>query len=324
VLLGNGDGTFQAAVSYSVDKYPRITFADMNRDGKLDLVVAGMVGGGTGTGRVLLGNGNGTFQKEVGYTFGGGGSVTSLTAVDVNQDGKPDVLVTSECQGANCQTSATGAVFVLLGNGDGTVQSAVSYLSGGELANSVTMGDVNGDGNPDIVVSNRCATSTNCSLGSGTIGVLLSKGDGTFQGPAIYHLKSQIVVSAALGDLNGDGKLDMLESGCGPGPCGEVGVFLNTLLVPTKTTLASSLDPSHVNQSVTFTATVTGLYAGKTTGSVTFKQGTTVLGTAPVVGGKATLTHVFAKSGTFSISGNFSGDSNNKASTGFVSQVVNP
>jgi hypothetical protein len=133
-------------------------------------------------------------------------------------------------------------------------------------------------------------------------------------------LKLQIVLSAALADLNGDGKLDMVESGC----CGEVGVLINSLQVPTKTTLASSLDPSHVNQAVTFTATVTGLYAGKTTGSVTFEQGTTVLGTAPVVGGKATLTHVFTKAGEFSISGNFSGDSNNKASTAFVSQVVTP
>jgi hypothetical protein len=186
----------------------------------------------------------------------------------------------------------------------------------------VTMGDVNGDGNPDIVISNDYAIGTNCRAGNGNIGVLLSRGDGTFQGPAIYHLKPQTVLAGALGDVNGDRKLDMLESGCGSS-C-EVGVFINTLLVPTKTTLASSLDPSHVNQSVTFTATVTGLYAGKTTGSVTFKQGTIVLGTAPVVGGKATLTHVFTKAGQFSINGTFLGDSNNKASTVFVSQVVSP
>jgi hypothetical protein len=285
-------------------------------------VVAAIAGNATGTGGVLLGNGDGTFQKEVGYTFDGTLALTSLTAVDVNRDGKPDVLVTTQCRGSHYCSSTTGGVFVLLGNGDGTVQSAVSYSSGGQYPNSVTMGDVNGDGNSDIVVSNLCATGTNCSFSTGTIGVLLSRGDGTFQGPAIYHLKPRDIISAALGDVNGDGKLDMLENGGSGGS--DVGVFINTLQVQTKTTLASSLDPSHVNQAVTFTATVTGLYAGKTTGSVTFKQGTIVLGTAPVVGGKATLTHVFTKAGTFSISGNFSGDSNNKASTAFVSQVVSP
>ncbi|MGO8794836.1 MAG: choice-of-anchor tandem repeat GloVer-containing protein [Candidatus Sulfotelmatobacter sp.] len=88
-------------------------------------------------------------------------------------------------------------------------------------------------------------------------------------------------------------------------------------------TLTSALNPSFVDQSVTFTAVVSG--SGATpTGSVTFEEGTTALGTATLAKGKATLKHKFTTSGTFSIVANYSGDSNyNAASSTPVSQVVN-
>ncbi len=55
-----------------------------------------------------------------------------------------------------------GTVGVLLGNGDGTFQTAVTYDSGGYEAISVAVADVNGDGKPDLVVANRCADNTCC------------------------------------------------------------------------------------------------------------------------------------------------------------------
>jgi pimeloyl-ACP methyl ester carboxylesterase len=89
------------------------------------------------------------------------------------------------------------------------------------------------------------------------------------------------------------------------------------------TTLSSSANPSNVNQTVTLTATVTGSYGGTPTGSVTFQQGPTVLGTAPLVNAQGTLTQTFPKPGTFNIKAAYSGDSNYKASTSLqLSQIV--
>ena len=104
---------------------------------------------------VLLGNGDGTFQAAV--TYGSGGySPSSVAVADVNGDGKPDLVVANSCLGQNCDTN--GSVGVLLGNGDGTFQTAVTYGSGGEATSSVAVADVNGDGKPDMVVANRCVS----------------------------------------------------------------------------------------------------------------------------------------------------------------------
>ena len=139
-----------------------VTTADLTKDGKLDLVLAN---GGVG---VLLGNGDGTFQAEVNYASGGD-NADSVAVADVNGDGIPDLLVANECAG-DCEFDGNGAVGVLLGNGDGTFQAAVSYYTGGLSAYSVAVGDVNEDGKPDLVVANL-----------DSVGVLLGNGDGTFQ-----------------------------------------------------------------------------------------------------------------------------------------------
>ena len=185
VLLGNGDGTFQTAVTYGSGGYETLSLAvgDLNGDGKPDLVVANECASSTncvnGTVGVLLGNGDGTFQTAV--TYGSGGYDTlSLAVGDVNGDGKPDLVV------ANCGYCGTGndSVGVLLGNGDGTFQTAVPYDSGGSTSRSVAVGDVNGDGKPDLVVANQCVISSNCM--NGLVGVLLGNGDGTFQAAVTY------------------------------------------------------------------------------------------------------------------------------------------
>jgi uncharacterized repeat protein (TIGR03803 family) len=88
------------------------------------------------------------------------------------------------------------------------------------------------------------------------------------------------------------------------------------------TVLVSSTNPSDVNQSVTLTATVTGQYGGMPTGSVTFQQGTTVLGTVPLVNSQTTLTQTFSKSGTIYIKATYSGDSNYKATASELPQIV--
>jgi hypothetical protein len=217
VRLGNGDGTFQSAATYDSGggATTGLAVADVNHDGKLDIVVAncsatpssdcadGIVG-------VLLGNGNGTFRPAVTYSTGGFGA-TAVTVADVNGDGKPDVIVANEWLG--CIACATGGVGVLLGNGNGTFQSAVTYNSGGYGVWSVAVADVNGDGKPDVILTDCTLSSENfCFAGSGLVGVLLGNGNGTFQPVVTYDSGGQIAVSVSVGDLNGDGKPDLVVS----------------------------------------------------------------------------------------------------------------
>ena len=79
---------------------------------------------------------------------------TSVAVADVNGDGKPDLVVANVCA-SSADDCANGTVGVLLGNGDGTFQTAVTYGSGGYEANSVAVADVNGDGKPDLLVANQ-------------------------------------------------------------------------------------------------------------------------------------------------------------------------
>jgi hypothetical protein len=212
VLLGNGNGTFGAANSYSSGGYEAqsIAVADVNKDGKPDLVVGNAIclpigACETGSVGVLLGNGDGTFQPVM--TYGGSGA-QSVAVADVNGDGKPDVIVAT-CGDSEC---ATGAVGLLLGNGDGTFQNTISYDSSGTGATSVAVGDVNGDGRPDLLVSNDCGNYGNYDCTTGTVGVLLNKGKGAFSAALNYNSGGYKSLAVAVADLNGDGKPDMVAT----------------------------------------------------------------------------------------------------------------
>ena len=188
-----------------------LAVADVNGDGKLDLILSSM----PGCVAVLLGSGEGTFQPAVCYYSGEGyeaAFTTSVAVADVNGDGRPDIVVANECDSfGNC---ATGAVGVLLGNGDGTFQRVVTYDSGGYTAMWVAIEDVNGDGKPDLVVANCSPTGQQCGVGlgepTGLVGVLLGNGDGTFQPVVTYGSGGTLAAWIAIADVNGDGKPDLL------------------------------------------------------------------------------------------------------------------
>jgi hypothetical protein len=179
VLLGNGDGTFQAVRSVSTIGNPSfVAVGDFNNDGKQDIAVGSGIGP-IGTVSILFGNGDGTFQAPIDTATGG---ATGLAVADFNGDGKLDLAVTSGVNG-----------MVLLGRGDGTF--TISYTTPTH-ATKVQAVDVNGDGILDVVFS-------------GIIGaVKLGNGDGTFRdGQA--NLQAFSGAFAVVGDFNGDGRPDL-------------------------------------------------------------------------------------------------------------------
>jgi hypothetical protein len=183
ILLGNGNGTFQAAINYPSGTNPlSVAVGDFNGDGKLDLVVANHDSKDVS---IFLGKGDGTFQAAVNYPTGT--SPRSVAVGDFNGDGKLDLVV----------ANGTG-VGILLGNGDGTFQTALDYGAGGN-PNFVAVGDFNGDGKLDLAVANS---------GSGNVSILLGNGDGTFQS-AVDYPAGPNPNSVTAGDFNGDGKLDL-------------------------------------------------------------------------------------------------------------------
>jgi len=242
----------------------------------------------------------------------------------VNGDGKPDLLV-ANCGSAPGQSCGFGGtVGVLLGNGDGTFQPAEKYDSGGLSANSVAIADVNGDGKLDLLVAAPywwCNSSGGCSA-NGAVAVLPGNGNGTFQAPVTFlggpHANVSAAVSIASADLNGDGKPDLVVSKTN----GFAAVLLNNFTAKTTTALRSSLNPSFVNQSVTFTATVTSNPPVADGESVTFYDGATALTSVALAGGTASYSTSSLAAKTHYIHAKYGGNIWRKPSTGTVQQVV--
>ena len=233
------DISFAASVPYGLGngEYPfAIVAADLNRDGKIDLVTADE----TGSYSLLLGNGDGTFQMPVAQALGA--NLTGAAVADFNGDGIPDLafsnnasnevlisigngdgtfnpsdqpvpvgfyplaLVSADVNGDGyadliAVNSLGNDVSVILGHGDGTFQTAVEYAAG-EFPYAIDVGDLNGDGYADVVVAN---------INDGTVSVLLGVGDGTFQATQAVP-SGDFPSGVAVGDFNGDGKLDLAVS----------------------------------------------------------------------------------------------------------------
>ncbi len=205
VLLGNGDGTFQPSVNYPAGAdIQSMAMSDLNADGAPDLVVACL---GSSTNRtspyiqVFLGSTNGTFRTLTNYSVRT--PFSSVAVGDFNRDGKPDVALAS----SGVPTNNSGAVSILLGNGDGTFAAAVDY-SAGIIPFEIHVGDFNGDGKADLLVANRGSGNTYTYTNS-SVSLLLGNGDGTVQN-AIANAVGLNLRFLAVGDLNGDGKLDFV------------------------------------------------------------------------------------------------------------------
>jgi hypothetical protein len=312
VLLGNGDGTFQTPISNGSGG-EQVVIADVNGDGKPDLVVAVECGPqgcsqpyNGGVVNVLLGNGDGTFQAPVSYNPGGLFTV-SVAVADVNGDGKPDLAVGNSCNYGYLCTN--GVVAVFLGNGDGTFEASGIYSSDGVqlglAAGEVAIGDVNGDGKPDLLVTNGC-TNGACE-GDGTVGVLLGNGDGTFQSPLTFDSGGARPYGLAVGDLRGDGRLDLAVANTSNS---TVGVLLNNTgpHPSTTTTLVPSVNPARPKEVVTYSATVTTQDGGAATGTVWFQDGGTTVAAVSVANNQAQFGTSYKTVGLHRMTAVYSGD----------------
>ncbi|HEY6765860.1 MAG TPA: VCBS repeat-containing protein [Candidatus Sulfotelmatobacter sp.] len=191
LLLGNGDGTFQGPVLVASFGTGPLLAADFNGDHKLDLAIVSGIDVA-----IKLGNGDGTFQAPVFYSLEFNVSVTALTAADFNGDGKLDLV------GLVAANASGGDLVVLLGNGDGTFKELKPEKNViGYEVRSIAVGDFNGDGKADLVVSNGASAS---------IQLFLGKGDGTFKPPQSWVGGGGPVV---ITDFNRDGKLDVASLG---------------------------------------------------------------------------------------------------------------
>jgi hypothetical protein len=297
VLLGNGDGTFQAHVDYGAGVGPYcVAVGDFSGNGILDLAVANYA---DDTMSVLLGNGDGSFQPQVVYPTGG---AISLAAGDFNGDGKLDLAVASN--------SSTVGIF--LGNGDGTFQPQVNYAAGSILF-AIVVGDFNGDGKLDLAVADY----------SRSVGLLLGNGDGTFQTHVEYPAGTA-PESLAVGDFTGNGQLDLAVDNYNSN-YSNVSVLLQTGRVPYKSTtvVTTSGSPSFVGQPVTFTATVTSIYGTIPNGeTVTIYDNGTAIGAGRTASGVATFTTSSLTAKTHTIKATYAGDAKFWTSFGTVKQVV--
>ncbi len=194
IALGNGNGTFPAPVvpDAAAMSVRGMAVADLNKDGNLDLITAS---GDAAPGQVIIqsGNGNGTFQSPLTVTLQG--VPTGVAIADLNHDGVLDFVVTN-------QQFEGGGVWVFLGHPGGTYAKPVFYQTG-NFPPAVSIGDVNGDGIPDLMVLGQQYHREIPSLF-----VLLGKGDGTFS-PAQSFAEGTSPVAMATGDFNGDGRLDI-------------------------------------------------------------------------------------------------------------------
>lgn len=282
VFLGNGDGTFKPAAVYDAGAFSNsglsAALADVNGDGKLDLVVnaAGKI-------NILLGNGDGTFQPPVEQSQMGG----YLSLADLNGDGKIDLAVDLGVFGVN----------VLLGKGDGTFQ-ARNYHDSQNSPSVVAFGDINGDGHPDMIVASECIDVT-CDNVTGGVSVLINHGDGTFAHAVTYNSGGRYANFASIGDVNGDGKPDLLVANGNFSGSSGMAVLLNNYGAPSTTTsLVSSVNPVAPGQPVTYTATVTTLSGGTLNGSIAFHDGGPTVASVPLTNNKATYTTSYTKNGT--------------------------
>lgn len=292
ILLGNGDGTFRAQVTYAVGSQPQgVQVGDFNGDGFDDLAVTNQA---AGTVSVLLGRGDGTFQTQVTYPVGV--QPVGLVIADFNGDGFQDISVNNTGQASLSQG-------VLLGNGDGTFQPQVTFPMG-NFPYGVATGDFNGDGLPDMAISNFSSNTATILLSQVTQTATATLTPVVFPGTATHPV-----------DASYSGDQTFLASVSATTPLMGGG---GATQAPSSTTLTVTPATVAPGQTVTYSVAVAG--SSQTTptptGTVTLVNGTTMLGTITLgSNGAGTFSAPAPGAGTYSIRALYGGDTSYAAST---------
>jgi len=343
ILLGDGTGNFSLISSPGMGSFPdSVAIGDFNGDGILDLAVANYEGNEGNSVSILLGDGAGNFKLA--SSLATGSYPSSVALADFNGDGKLDLAV------ANF-TSSTVSVF--LGDGTGNFALALSF-GAGSGPDSVAVGDFNGDGRLDMAVGDGYsdvvsllvqATATTTTITSSSnpgvfwqslvfTATVAGQFGGTPTGTVTFTYGSATLCNAVT--LVGGvatcaysalpiGSDTVTATYSGDSNFLGSSASLNQTVNQASTTLMliSSVNPSGLDSPVTFTATITPQYGGQASGTITFKDRATTLGSTTVSGNAASLTTSALAMGTHSVTAIYSGDSNFIGSTSnTVSQVV--
>ncbi len=319
---GNGDGTFGTPVplnAYQTLQYPGLVAGDLNHDKKLDFIWGNAV---------FLGNGDGTFKQSP-LNSASPSTASVIALADLNGDGILDAVYSP-------------GTSVYAGNGDGTFQTTPFYTvpvscgsSSCTTAGAFGLGDVNGDGNPDLLL---VETSGSSSFFPSLV-LYVGDGHGHFtQDPNYYFVSTtntgvpSITTPVRLNNhappLASDNRLDLslavnLNGGGAPYTVSLLNQTNPTPVKPAPLTSTTALQASPAtaapNASITLTASVLGT---NPTGSVSFTANGNSLGTEALANGTATLQTSFPNAGSYAVTATYSGDSNNTASTSVATAVT--
>ena len=329
VLIGNGDGTFKPKVTYSSDIPSDPHLTDVNGDGKPDIIAGGSYGA-----VVYLGNGDGTFQAYSEPSIGGFSLTYAVNAGDFNNDGNADLIGTdaqspraavslSEVQQSAVGAALTGVAMLPLGSGTHYVDASYGGDSIYMSSVSATTPLLAAPATTTLVLS--AAPSSGTLLGqSVTLMATLSPysvgpPNTTTDGDTVnFYNGSALLGSGVLNHGIATLATSSLPAGSVPlkavfpGDSNYLTSTSSTLNVTVTTIiLSSTVNPSTYGQTVTLTASVV---AGAT-GTVTFKDGTVVLGTGTISGTTATFTSSTLAIGIHDITGVYSGDTSHVTAT---------
>lgn len=338
VLIGNGDSTFQPTVTYVSDIPSDPHLADVNGDGKADIIAGGSYGA-----LVYHGNGDGTFQPYNEPSIGGFLLTYAVNSGDYNNDGNADLIGTdannpqaavalSEVKQAADAIALTGVAVFPLGSG---IHNVDALYSGDSIYITSTSPTV-----PLLAAPVSTALSLNVSPASAAVlgqPVTLTATLSPYTvGPPTTTTDAQAVNFYSGSTVIGTGSLTsgvatLTTSSLPAGSAalkatypGDANYLTSTSSIVSITissiVVTTSPNPSNYGQAVTLTATV----ASGATGTVTFNDGITALGTALVSGSTATLSTTALTVGSHSITGVYSGDGSHASATSpVVTQVVN-